>query len=82
MHFICTAIRTPINDTCLICMLSAPMSFMQIAKVLGARVVAVVRGQAKVTALRELGADVVIDSAAHKDEPLRKLIKVGFKLGA
>ena len=65
-----------------ICLLSALMSFMQIAKVLGARVVAVVRGQAKVTALRDLGADVVINSAAHKDEPLRKLIKVGFKPGA
>lgn len=49
---------------------------MQISKVLGARVVAVARGSAKASALRELGADVVIDSSANKDEPLRKLIKV------
>jgi D-arabinose 1-dehydrogenase-like Zn-dependent alcohol dehydrogenase len=49
---------------------------VQVSKVLGARVVAVARGSAKASALRELGADVVIDSAANKDEPLRKLIKV------
>ncbi len=41
----------------------------------GARVVAVARGKAKAAALTEMGADVVIDSSAHKDEPLRKLIK-------
>ena len=49
---------------------------LQISKVVGARVVAVARGKAKADALRDMGADVVIDSAAHKDEPLRKLIKV------
>ena len=42
---------------------------------LGARVVAVARGKAKAVALTDLGADVVIDSSAHKEEPLRKLIK-------
>lgn len=48
---------------------------VQISKVVGARVVAVARGKAKAAALRDLGADVVIDSSAHKEEPLRKLIK-------
>jgi len=56
-------------------LLSEP-NWVQISKVLGARVVAVARGSAKANALRELGADVVIDSSATKDEPLRKLIKV------
>ena len=49
---------------------------MQIGKVVGARVVAVARGAAKAAMLRDLGADVVIDTSAHKEEPLRKLIKV------
>lgn len=40
--------------------------------------VAVARGKAKAEALKELGADVVIDSSLQKDEPLRKLIKVGI----
>lgn len=39
---------------------------------------AVARGKAKAEALKELGADVVIDSSLQKDEPLRKLIKVGI----
>lgn len=48
----------------------------QIAKVMGARVVAVCRGDTKAAALRALGADAVVDTAAAgKDVPLRKLIK-------
>ncbi len=48
----------------------------QIAKVMGARVVAVCRGSAKADALRKLGADAVVDTAeAGKDVPLRQLIK-------
>ena len=48
----------------------------QIAKVMGARVVAVCRGDAKAAALRALGADAVVDTAAAgKDVPLRQLIK-------
>ena len=48
----------------------------QIAKVMGARVVAVCRGAAKADALRALGADAVVDTAdAGKDVPLRQLIK-------
>lgn len=48
----------------------------QIAKVMGARVVAVCRGSAKAEALRKLGADAVVDTAeAGKDVPLRQLIK-------
>ena len=43
---------------------------------LGARVVAVCRGGAKAAALRALGADAVVDTAAAgKDVPLRQLIK-------
>ena len=43
---------------------------------MGARVVAVCRGDAKAAALRALGADAVVDTAAAgKDVPLRQLIK-------
>ncbi len=48
---------------------------------MGARVVAVCRGRAKADALRQLGADAVVDTAeAGKDVPLRQLIKVWFRL--
>jgi len=43
---------------------------------MGARMVAVCRGAAKADALRALGADAVVDTAAAgKDVPLRQLIK-------
>ena len=48
----------------------------QIAKAMGAKVVAVCRGEAKAAALRQLGADAVIDTAKQPDTPLRALIKV------
>ena len=47
----------------------------QIAKAVGAQVVAVARGQTKARFLKELGADVVIDTAALKDDQLRARIK-------
>ncbi|KAK9818978.1 hypothetical protein WJX81_001512 [Elliptochloris bilobata] len=55
---------------------------VQIAKVMGARVVAVCRGSAKAAALRALGADAVVDTAAAgKDVPLRQLIKAAAPQG-
>ena len=51
----------------------------QISKVLGATVVAVARGPDKAAALRELGADHVIDSGLSS-APLRQLVKVRFVL--
>lgn len=52
----------------------------QIAKALGARVIAVCRGSNKADALRRLGADAVIESSQQNDTPLRALIKVSFPL--
>jgi hypothetical protein len=43
---------------------------------MGAKVVAVCRGSAKAAALKQLGADAVVDTAQHPDTPLRALIKV------
>ena len=51
--------------------------WLQIAHVLGAKVVAVARGSDKARALKELGADDVIDTAAVGDKALRASIKVG-----
>ena len=53
------------------------MWLLQISKVLGATVVAVARGPDKAAALRDLGADHVIDAAATS-APLRQGIKVGL----
>ena len=47
---------------------------VQVAKVMGAIVVAYCRGADKAAALRELGADHIIDSAAD-DRPLRQQVK-------
>ena len=49
-------------------------SLAQVGKVLGAKVVAVARGPAKVALLEELGADLVLDSASLK-LPLRAAVK-------
>ena len=47
---------------------------LQIGKAVGAHVIAVARGRHKCAVLEDLGADLVIDSAALK-EPLRVAIK-------
>lgn len=39
---------------------------VQICKVLGAKVVAVARGESKAKLLKNLGADAVIDTSAHQ----------------
>ena len=49
---------------------------VQIAKLKGATVVAVARGQEKGEVLRNLGANVVIDTSINPQKPLRQLIKV------
>ena len=54
------------------------ISTLQIAKVKGAKVIAVARGQAKTEALKKIGADIVIDSS-NIDVQLRQLIKVGSR---
>ena len=48
----------------------------QIAKAMGAKVVAVCRGEAKAAALAQLGADAVVDTSRQPDTPLRALIRV------
>ena len=53
---------------------------LQIAHVKGARVIAVARGAEKAQALKGLGADAVIDTAAVSDKPLRASIKVHVPL--
>ena len=53
---------------------------VQISKAMGAKVVAVCRGEAKAAALRQLGADSVIDTSQQPEKPLRALIKVASLL--
>lgn len=53
----------------------AEPKLLQVSKVMGATVVAVARGPEKAAALRDLGADHVIDAAASS-APLRQQVKV------
>lgn len=56
---------------------------IQIAKLLGAKVVAVDLGPDKAAFLRSQGADVVVDaSQASKERPLHKMIKAAAPQGA
>lgn len=51
------------------------LAAVQLSKVLGARVIALARGSAKMAALKSAGADACIDQSSHSVEELSSLIK-------
>ena len=57
------------------------MAAVQIAKAVGAKVVAVARGEDKIQALREAGAEQVIDSANLGGKSLKELVMSEFPNG-
>ena len=57
------------------------LAAVQLAKALGARVIAVARGQSKIDALKSAGADVCIDLAQHKADEVRRLVRSAAPLG-
>lgn len=57
------------------------LAAVQLSKILGANVIAVARGESKMSALKSAGADISIDLSRHSIEELPSLIKKAAPLG-